>query len=511
MSQKFLSKRTSGILLHITSLPSKYGIGDLGPEAFKFVDFLSASGQVFWQILPLTPIDAAFGNSPYSSSSAFAANILLISPDGLLKDGWLTADDLQPLPNFSDDKADFNAARIYKQHLFDRAFDCFKQTKGNHPSLSEFAKFCVDNQFWLDDYALFCVLKDHQKGKIWTSWPNDLIHRKTTALTKISNELAEEITQVKFLQFMFFKQWYALKAYCQSKGVQLMGDIPIYVSFDGVDVWSQPQLYKLDKYFFPTGVAGVPPDYFSETGQRWGNPVYNWERLRETRYQWWVDRIKHNLNLYDCARIDHFRGLIAYWEIPPQEKTAVKGQWMNVPFDDFFTTLKEKFHPLPLIAEDLGIITPDVSDAMRRFGFPGMKVLLFAFGGNPSENPYMPQNHVKNCVLYTGTHDNNTIRGWFENDMNDDERNNLSRFFSNLSRENISEVMIKSALGSVANTVIIPMQDILGLGKEARMNIPGTTHDNWQWRLSPGILGQDLSRKLLDWSRSSNRGKSMER
>lgn len=505
MTHKILNQRASGILLHVTSLPSAFGIGDLGPGAYRFVDFLAETDQSYWQILPLNPTDLAFGNSPYSSASAFAASTLLISPELLLKDGWLKEGDFKSFPKFHEDKTDYAASGIYKKHLLDRVFEHFKKSKAAPPSLEEFAKFCLENQLWLEDYALFVALKEHFHGKVWSKWPQELCHRKPAALSKIKEKFSEGITRVKFFQYLFFKQWARLKTYAQSKGVQLIGDIPIYVNYDGSDVWAHPHLFKLDGDLNPTCVAGVPPDYFSATGQRWGNPVYDWRRLKETHYRWWIDRIGHNLKLFDYARIDHFRGLIACWEIPSDEKTAVNGHWQDVPYEDFFTALFKKFPALPLIAEDLGVITPDVTAAMHHFGFPGMKVLLFAFGGNPSSNPYMPGNHIKNCVVYTGTHDNNTARGWFEHDMREEEKKNLLNVFENPNADNVSQAFVSMAMESTANTVIIPMQDILGLGQEARMNVPGTARGNWEWRLKAEAITDSLTKELLKMTKHSKR------
>ena len=511
MIHKILNKRASGILLHVTSLPSAFGIGDLGPGAYRFVDFLAEAHQSAWQILPLTPIDGTFGNSPYSSTSAFGANTLLISPELLMKEGWLKESDLKPVPKFSSDKTDYNPAGIYKSHLLDIAFEHFKKFnggkafKGNSQALEEFARFCLEHQSWLEDYALFVVLKEHFHGKAWSAWPEAFCRRKPAALSKAKEKFSEGISRVKFFQYIFFKQWSLLKSYAGGKGIQLIGDLPIYVNHDSADVWAHPHLFKLDGDSNPLCVAGVPPDYFSKTGQRWGNPVYDWQRLKETGYRWWANRIQHNLKLFDYARMDHFRGFIAYWEIPADEETAVNGRWQDVPYEDFFTTMLKKSPELPLIAEDLGVITPEVSLAMHRFGFPGMKVLLFAFGGSPSSNPYMPQNHIKNCVVYTGTHDNNTVRGWFEHDMSEEEESNLLNTFENPDADHVSRLFVSMAMESAANTVIIPMQDLLGLGKEARMNIPGTARGNWQWRLKDEVITDSLTKEFLDLTKRSKR------
>ncbi len=505
-----MNKRASGLLLHITSLPSAYGIGDLGPMAYRFVDFLSKSSQKYWQILPLNITDGAFNHSPYSSISAFAGNTLMISPELLVEEKFLTKDDLEPIPDFSIEKVDYAKVELYKNRLFESAvlnFMTAKKGQGTEKSnavknhlkqtFKEYDQFCQENQYWLDSFSLFVAIKAYLGGQMWNDWPVELRDRHPDALKKIKNDLEEEIEKNRFLQYLFYHQWHKLKTYCQKHKVEIIGDIPIYVSYDSADVWTHPELFKLDENKYPRFIAGVPPDYFSATGQRWGNPVYEWESLRETKYRWWIERLKHNFELFDLIRIDHFRGFLAFWEVPIHEETAVNGHWCEVPAEDFFKTLQKEFHSLPVIAEDLGIITPDVVDIMHRFKFPGMKVLLFAFGGNPKENPYMPKNHVKDCVVYTGTHDNNTTRGWFERDMSEEERNNLFNFIGkSVSTNEIAWSLIEIAMRSVANTAMIPMQDILNLGAEARMNTPATVHGNWLWRLTSIALNEHLEKKL---------------
>lgn len=487
--------RLSGVLLHISSLPSPYGIGDLGPGGRQFVDFLHASGQSIWQVLPLNPTLDICGNSPYCSHSAFAGNPLFISPDLLLAEGLLKDSDLkEDLPSgLSDDRVNFAAVQRYKVALMRMVFD----RRERHEDAA-FELFCRKNDSWLGDYALFMSIKHQMDGKPWNEWPAELKHRNQDALEEWSRMLEVPIRFEKYLQFTFFKQWEALKRYCNERSIQLFGDIPIYVSFDSADVWANPDIYKLDDAGIPRKVSGVPPDYFSRNGQLWGNPVYEWDRLRQTGFQWWIGRMEHNLELFDLVRLDHFRGFIAYWEVPAGEKTAVNGKWVRAPAKEFFDTLFKRFPVLPIIAEDLGTITPDVREVMNSYGFPGMKVLQFAFGDDLGSNPYVPHNHTQSSVIYTGTHDNNTSRGWFRQDLDESTR---ERFFDYIGRhlheEEVSWELIRLAMMSVCNRAIIPMQDILNLDETCRMNTPAVAFGNWEWRLSPDRLTSELSRKLL--------------
>ncbi len=497
-------KRGSGILFHISSLPSPFGIGDLGPEAYQFADFLAASGQRYWQVLPLTPTDNALGNSPYSSHSAFAMNTLFLNLDFMIEEGLLIENDLSPLPDFSADKADYFTVGLYKNILFDKAYGNLKKTK---PAFKkDLERFCVENSDWLDDFTLFVTLKEKFSGKVWSDWPQEFQERNPKALQEARSELADSIARAKLLQYIFAKQWSNLKTYCRKKGIEFIGDAPIYVDYDSADVWAHPELFKLGENRKPTVVAGVPPDYFSKTGQRWGNPVYRWDKLQETGFVWWLKRLRHNFKIFDWVRIDHFRGLIAYWEISASEPTAIHGQWISVPYEDFFKTLLKEFPKNMLIAEDLGLITDDVKAAMKRFGFPGMKVLQFAFGGDPKDNPYIPENFDENALVYTGTHDNNTTRGWFENDITPEEKKNLFDYLKkNVPADDIAWQLICVAMASKAATAIIPLQDILNLGKEARMNMPGTAKDNWQWRLQPETIKETLIKKLFTVTQLSKR------
>jgi 4-alpha-glucanotransferase len=489
-----MNRRASGILLHITSLPSSQGTGDLGPGSYRFADFLVEAKQSLWQILPLNPVDPANGNSPYQSRSAFAGNPFLISPEFMVRDGWLVEADLQGLPEFEKGRVDYSATIAYKQRLFDAAYERFKE-KGKQ---YEYERFCSENAYWLDDHALFKALKGHF-GKAWVEWPHNIRDRKPKALQPLENELHHKIQAEKFLQYLFYQQWFALKDYCNQRGIHIFGDIPIYVIHDSVDAWANRELFDLDDTGNPSAVAGVPPDYFSETGQLWGNPLYRWDRLRETGYTWWITRIAHNAMYLDLVRIDHFRGFVGYWAVPAGEANAINGRWVEAPAEDFFNRLLKRLPKLPIIAEDLGVITPDVREIMHRFDLPGMKVLLFAFGDNLATNPYIPHNLPRNCVIYTGTHDNNTVRGWFEQEAAPETKERLVRYLGReVSVEQIHWELIRLAMMSVANMAIFPMQDILGLGEEARMNRPATTQGNWQWQLVPEQLTAALAKELRE-------------
>lgn len=499
-----MKERKSGILLHISCLPSEFGIGDLGPWAYQFIDFLSETKQHLWQILPLSPTDPICGNSPYSSSSAFAANTLLISPRLLAEDGLLTSDDLNARPAFSDACVDYEAVIVYKKKLFDQAYGCFKTRK---IFAEEFETFCSENAFWLDDYAFFEVIKESLHGRIWADWPPELRDRKKEALADIGRRFGDQLTKIKFLQFVFSRQWRQLRAYARQKRIQLIGDIPIYVNHDSVDVWKQPEIFKLNEEGKPLMVAGVPPDYFSPTGQRWGNPVYDWENLKTGRYAWWIRRIKHNLTLYDVLRIDHFRGFVQYWEIPGHEPLATKGQWSSVPTQDFFATLRESLGYLPFIAEDLGIITEDVRELMNEEGFPGMKILVFAFNGDLKDHPYLPHNYKTGCVVYTGTHDNNTVQGWFQKEASVKEKENFAQYCGgSVKPSEVHWKFIELAMMSKANMVVFPMQDVLGLAEQARLNVPATVSGNWRWRMVPMLINHCVIQKLTHLTEISRRG-----
>ena len=496
-------RRGSGILLHISSLPSDFGIGDMGPEAYRFVDFLAETGQCFWQILPLNPTDPGTGSSPYRSSSAFAGNPFLISPEFLRDEGWVSPEDIKSFQDPTPNKADYLNVAAFKNRLFEIAFHRFREKKGAN---FEYERFCAENSEWLPEFSLFHALHDFFQGRIWTEWPDEFKFRHPEALDRVRTDLAESIERENFLQFLFFSQWSSLRKYCHQKGVHIIGDMPIYVAWDSADIWSHPELFKLDQHRNPLFVAGVPPDFFSATGQRWGDPVYNWEASRNSGYSWWLKRIEQNFRTADIVRIDHFRGFAEYWEIPASEKTAVNGRWVEGPGADFFQTLLKRFPTLPLIAEDLGTITPDVRELIHQFGFPGMKVLLFAFDGSMPRNPYIPHNHVKNAIVYTGTHDNNTVRGWFENDAGDEDKR---RLFSYLGREpsptELPWVLIRMAMTSVCDVAIIPIQDILSLGQKGRMNMPSTPSGNWRWRLEKELLTKEIRQRLRQITEISGR------
>lgn len=490
-----MKKRGSGILLHITSLPSPHGIGDLGPWAYKFADFLKDTKQSLWQVLPLNPTDPAHGSSPYHSFSAFASNPLMISPDLMIQDDLLAKGDLEPGLNGPEGRVDYDEVVAYKKRLFHLAFENFQRKERN----LEYERFCSENSFWLEDFALFVAAKEHFNGRVWNEWPQEIRDREPGALQILGKQLFDRIEMEKFLQFIFYHQWSLLKEYCHQYDIKIFGDIPIYVVYDSVDLWTNPEIFKLDNQKRPCAVSGVPPDYFSDTGQLWGNPVYRWDRLKETDYAWWIQRIEHNFKLFDLVRIDHFRGFVSYWEVTSGEKNATNGKWVDAPAKDFFNAILKRFPDPPIIAEDLGVITPDVREIMDRFKLPGMRILLFAFGEDLPTNLYAPHNHVEDCVVYTGTHDNNTVRGWFEREATpEDKRRLFSYLLREVTAEEVHREFIRLAMMSVAKLVILPMQDVLGLGEEARMNLPATTEGNWQWRLLPEHLETSRVEKLLE-------------
>ena len=497
-------ERTHGILLHPTSLPSPFGIGDLGPEACRFVDFLVAGNQQLWQFLPLNPV--GFGDSPYQCLSAFAGNPLLISPEGLRDAGWLTESELQHNNDFfRQDPAcvDFPRVKLWKEQIFRQAFDRFRQQEPT----DAYAAFVAAAAGWLPDYTLFMALKQHFQGLPWNQWQPAVSQRRPEAINHYRQLLAGEIEYQTFLQFVFWQQWQELKRYANSRGIRLFGDLPLFVAHDSADVWANPELFALDAAGSPSKVAGVPPDYFSDTGQLWGNPLYNWEQMALDDYHWWRRRLEVLLTLVDVIRIDHFRGLEAYWEIPAGEPTAVNGQWIAGPGAGFFTILEKYLGKLPLVAEDLGIITPAVNRLKHRLGYPGMKVLQFSFGDSLSA-PDFPYNTGADTIAYTGTHDNDTLLGWFgrldstEPELKRRVLRHLNRLGldSDLSDAGVCRQLISLTYLSQAKTVILPLQDVLGLGHAARMNTPGTADGNWRWRLEPGMLTPEVSGRLRDWS-----------
>lgn len=490
--------RSSGILLHITSLPSKFGVGDFGPSAFEFVDLLKQAGQTHWQILPINP--TSFGNSPYSCTSAFAISPLFVSPEFMIRDGFLEESELVDDSECSPHHVQYSPVLNFKINLLTKSYTRFSRRVDKN----EYEKFCVANSYWLEDFCLFTVLKNHFGGHSWSEWPEGIKNRNT--VERYLERMGELVDQEKYFQFVLFRQWSELQEYCRDNGIRVFGDVALYVNHDSADVWAHPEFFKLDQEMNPVVVAGVPPDYFSSTGQRWGNPVFDWNILRENDYLWWLERLKHCLNLFDLVRIDHFRGFLAAWEIPASDLTAENGRWQECPGVEFFSRMQKEFKSIPVVAEDLGVITQDVKDAMLQFGFSGMKLLIFAFDGDISQNPYAPDNHVKNCILYTGTHDCNTVRGWFEEEMGDEAKVKLENILGKeVDVNTVTEEMIILAMRSIADTVILPMQDVLGLGSDARMNCPGIAENNWEWRLLPGQWSNDDAEKLAALTKAHGR------
>ena len=480
--------------MHLTSMPSQYGIGDLGPDAYKFVDFLKAAGQNYWQILPLNHTAPKTGYSPYNCRSAFAGNPLLISPDLLYRDGLLAKAEIANPPAFPADRVDFDKVSSYKGKLLDAAFARFRDGAGPADYYEDFAQ---EHRAWLDPYASFTALRRHFKGQMWSDWPAAIRDAKPEALEVINDQLDESIDKERFTQYVFYRQCLRLKRYCNDRGIQVVGDVPIYVAYDSADVWSHPDLFKLTRAKKPRFVAGVPPDYFSATGQLWGNPVYDWQRLEETSFEWWIQRMKHNLLLFDFVRIDHFRGFVAYWEVPASHKNAMRGKWVQAPHGKFFRELFRRIPFAAIFAEDLGHITADVREVVAQYSFPRMRVLQFAFGGDSARNPHMPHNHAENSITYTGTHDNNTTRGWFEKELKGENRKRLLDYLgSRVGARDISWELMRVAMQSVAKIAIIPMQDVLGLGPEARMNLPAKQQGNWRWRMRPGQTTARLAERL---------------
>lgn len=489
--------RLSGILVHPTSLPGEYGIGDLGPEAYRFVDFLRDAGQHIWQTLPLGPTGET--NCPYQCYSSFAGQPLLISPELLMEDGLLTGEDLRDKPDFPEEQVDYELVKEYKDTLFRKAFAKF-QMSSQEPILTlkkEFDAFCLHTD-WLPDYAMFMAIKKSKKGAHWLNWEKK--YRKPTKSQKavIERELYEEICYEKFLQWLFFRQWTTLKEYANEQGILFIGDIPIFVAGDSADVWSQPKLFQLDKDGFPVVVAGVPPDYFSSTGQLWGNPLYDWKYHKKTDFAWWMKRIETQLTMSDIVRIDHFRGLESYWEVPADAENALSGKWTEGPRDAFFERIEEIFGTdLPIIAEDLGIITDEVRALRDRYHLPGMKILQFAFEDDSSS--YLPYNQPYNCICYSGTHDNDTSTGWYEH-APEHIRDKVRRYM-NTDGSQISWDFIRTCFGSPARIAIVPVQDLLCQGSEYRMNIPGVADGNWAYRIKNGLLTSDIAKRLYDITR----------
>ncbi|HWP44380.1 MAG TPA: 4-alpha-glucanotransferase [Blastocatellia bacterium] len=505
--------RWGGILLHPTSLPGRFGIGDLGDQAYAFIDFLVKSGLNLWQVLPLGP--TGYGDSPYQCFSAFAGNPLLISPERLVEEGLLAEEDIRDVPSFPEDRVDFGSVIAYKSTLLRRAFRRFSEGGPAHVK-SDFLDFYRSAGDWLEDYALFRALKDEHNGAPWNLWERELVSRDPEAIAAARERLREEIEAEKFYQYLFFKQWDRLRTYCHDRGVQIIGDMPIFVAYDSTEVWTRPDMFKLDGTGNPIVVAGVPPDYFSETGQLWGNPLYDWERMMETGFQWWIDRFRATFELVDIVRVDHFRGFAACWEVPAAERTAINGRWVEVPGHELFATLRLKMGELPIIAEDLGVITPDVEALRDEFGFPGMRILQFAFRAD-SGNLDLPHNYVNNTIVYTGTHDNDTTVGWFNSragagstrsaEQIQAERAWCLKYLKSDGKE-INWDFIEAAFRSAARMALAPLQDVLGLGSEARMNLPASQEGNWKWRFRSQALTEELSSRLRGLAEFYNRGQS---
>lgn len=494
-------ERASGVILHPTSFPGPYGIGDLGSEAYRFVDFLQQTGQKLWQVLPLNP--TGFGDSPYASFSAFAGNPLLINPDTLKEQGLLDETDLQNVPAFPADRVDYGPVIEWKFGLLRRSYEHFKNKTADDLK-KDFNQFQQQNQNWLDDFALFMAAKDAHNGAVWSDWEEALALHKPEAVKEWNTKLTDEVNFYKYLQFIFFQQWHNIRNYAKSKSVKIIGDIPIFVAYDSSDVWANPDLFYLNEKGKAIVVAGVPPDYFSPTGQYWGNPLYRWDKMENNGYEWWVERFKAAFALYDYLRIDHFRGFAAFWEVPAnEERTAANGKWVQGPGSKMFKAVRAKLGELPIIAEDLGVITEDVVEIRKEMGFPGMRVLQFAFGAFETDqtDPYLPHNFDHNTIVYTGTHDNDTTAGWYSA-ASENEKINVRRYLDvinpNVSSQEIAWKMVRLAWSSVAELSICPMQDLLGLGGEARMNFPGKAAGNWGWRYQGNVFSDDLKRLLYD-------------
>ncbi len=510
--------RASGILLHPTSLPGRYGVGDLGGAAYEFVDFLEETGQSLWQVLPLGP--TGYGDSPYQCFSAFAGNPLLVSLEPLVVDGLLDQGDLDDVPEFPQDRVDYGSVIEFKSALLKKAHANFIRNATGEAK-DGYLSFIEQAGWWLDDYAVYRAIKDEHGGKEWTKWDQFLRDREDNAMHFFQENHAVEIGAQKFFQYLFFKQWLKLATYANEHGVKIIGDLPIFVAHDSADVWANRDLFHLDEEGNPTKIAGVPPDYFSETGQLWGNPVYRWDVMRENGYRWWIERIRQTLAVVDIIRLDHFRGFEKYWAVPAGEATAAGGEWEDGPGAGLFNAIKEAFSDvesdLPIIAEDLGHITPEVESLRQEFRFPGMRVLQFAFGTDPQADEFKPYNFVPNSVVYTGTHDNDTTAGWFTSDgagsstrSHDevlDEREFVLKYLGTDGSE-IHWDFIRLALSSVADTAIIPLQDVMGCGSEARMNVPARMSGNWGWRYTSDQLTQEIRARLAEMAEVYGRNRA---
>jgi 4-alpha-glucanotransferase len=497
-----VTPRCSGILLHVTSLPGGHGIGDLGKSAYDFVQFLAESGQTIWQVLPLSP--TGYGDSPYQCFSAFAGNPLLIDLTELREQHLLSREDLAGAPDLPDDHVDYVGVSHVKHGLLRKAAIKFLADT-DLTGHGDFDIFCKNNAEWLEDYALFMACKGVYMGSAWTDWAQGIKRRDVAELAAWRERLDAETRVHKFAQFEFFRQWKKLKTHCNNSGISIMGDVPIYVAHDSADVWAHPGLFRLDEQGRPTAVAGVPPDYFSATGQLWGNPLYRWDVLANSGYKWWIDRFRASLRLFDLVRLDHFRGFEAYWEVPAGASTAAPGRWVKGPGAELFHALQAELKELPLVAENLGVITPEVENLRKQFGFPGMSLLQFAFGNDPQASTFRPHNYSHELVAYTGGHDNDTTVGWWTSSGTSEStrtaediraERKLARSYLELNNEQINWAFIRAVMASVARVAIVPMQDVLGLGSEARMNLPGTVTGNWKWRCQQKDLTKEISKRL---------------
>ncbi len=499
MDKPILEDRGSGILLHPTSLPGAFGSGDFGSDAYRFVDWLVTAGQSYWQVLPIGEIGP--GNSPYMSSSAFAGSILLVDLVELSSHGWLNSEDLVPHPDFRPDRVDFTLLRPFRLERLRRAAKNFFAS--SHDDMHRlYMEFCITESKWLDDYALFMTIAERENWRDWNLWPTELIHREPQALRLVQKTCSDEIDFWKFCQWCFDRQWSRLRLYANNHGIRIIGDVPIFVAYQSADVWSHQELFALDDNGRPNVVAGVPPDYFSETGQLWGNPLFRWDIHEKDGYAWWIDRLRHALQQADLVRIDHFRGFVAYWEVAADAPNAINGKWVTGPSEKLFEAFKKAFPHLPIIAEDLGLITPDVIELRDKFNLPGMRIFQFAFAEGES-NHFLPHHYVPNTIAYTGTHDNDTTLGWW-NSVSEQEKT-FARHYLGCDDQDIHWHMMRALSKSVAYIVIFPMQDVLGLSSEHRMNFPGSQHGNWEWRFSWNQVQPEFTQALAEMSLEFNR------
>ncbi len=495
-----LGERAAGILLHPTSLPARGGIGDFGPAAYEFLDFLAAARQSVWQVLPLSPI--GIGNSPYSSISAFAGNELLISLERLVERGWLERSRLASLPH-RDGHIDYDEVRATKLPLLRDAARTFLR-RAAAAERSRYEDFCRGSAWWLEDFVLFHALRQKFGGRSWNEWPAELAWRNEAAMTQARADLAAELDAERAIQFAFFEQWRALRQEAHRRGIRIMGDVAIFVNFDSADVWTHRDIFRLDRQLQPEVVSGVPPDAFSDTGQLWGNPLYRWDVLAQRGYDWWVQRMRWSLAQCDLIRIDHFRGFESYWEIPAGEPTAVNGRWLKGPADGLFDALRRELGDLPFVAEDLGMITAEVHQLRERLGIPGMRVLQFGFG-DPGAHIYLPHRYERNTVAYTGTHDNDTMLGWWNNVASDQEKSAAQAYLGITNDDDVAWAFIRAAAGSIADLCVVPLQDVLGLDSEARMNVPSHPEDNWTWRYRSGGLTPPIAQRLAELTTTCDR------